>query len=685
MENRLRETLIQTLEFVRHEATESCVHAKKLECLTCRGEFPATLRVCPHDGSLLMPLEEDPLIGESIAGSYKIVAVIGHGGFSTVYKAQHELIVRSAAIKILDPHHKAVRKQLIDRFQQEACAVSSLDHRNIVTLYDFGVLSRGRPYLIMEYVDGVSLADLIEQEGYVPYKRAIHIFGQICDAIEHAHQKGIVHRDLKPSNILLTDTVGLPDFVKVVDFGIATLLPWAEPQSFSITYPEQVFGSPMYMSPEQGRKHAVDARSDIYSLGCAFYHALTGQPPFKADSIAELMEMHRNTMPPGFKEIRPDIYIPQHLETVVFKAVAKEPDQRYQSMAELRRDLEPVPQRQPEGIQPPRKRIRALIVDDSPFMLQAIKTVLGPEGDIEIVGEAQDGRSSLNKVSELQPDVVLMDIGMPVMDGIEATKQIKRCFPDLPIIMFTARDAEDDILAAFRAGADGYCLKNFTAGKLAGAIRVVVQDGNWLDQEIAGRILRASVRALTDASPPLEMAVEPRDKAEHDEALALVALAQTQEQNGRYGEAECLYAAAIAALKRTRGAEADVADALTRLADIYMTQKKYVQAERFYLQALEIRHALLGPGHAHFAAGLERLAEVFDSRCEYAEAEKFFGWALSVRSSSGQSEQQSSPSDALNQIAWVCRAQKKFKEAEYLEARAREMQRAENTIADLST
>lgn len=290
---------------------------------------------------MLLTPQKDELIGQILNDRYKVVEEVGRGGMSAVYKGIHELMDRTVAIKVLLP--QLVSDTIsIKRFQQEAQAASHLQHPNVITVYDYGFVASGQPYLVMDFLEGESLSDIIRHEKQTTTKRMIPIFMQACEALEHAHQKGVIHRDLKSSNIMLIDFEGKKDFVKVVDFGIAKLMPSSGKQSQNLTQTGEVFGSPIYMSPEQCMAQSLDARSDIYSMGAMMYEALTGQPPLMGNSIIDTMQMHMSTPPKPFREIRPDLEIPEALERVVLKALAKKPEQRYQSMQELRDALEGV-------------------------------------------------------------------------------------------------------------------------------------------------------------------------------------------------------------------------------------------------------------------------------------------------------------------------------------------------------
>jgi serine/threonine-protein kinase len=280
----------------------------------------------------------DTLVGTKLADRYQIISVIGHGGMGVVYKARHELMDRIVAIKMLKPQ-LIMDAQSAQRFQQEAKAASRLSHANVITLFDFGMTATGQPYLVMDYLPGTSLADLIKQEGRVGVERFLRICAQVCDALDHAHRHGIIHRDLKPGNIMLTVREGEPDFVKVVDFGVAKILPFAGEDSQSVTQSGEVFGSPVYMSPEQCVGEPLDVRSDVYSMGVVMYEMLTGRVPLRGKDIIQTIMMHKCDMPPRFSQVRPDLNLPERLETVVFNALQKDPAQRHQTMAELKEDL----------------------------------------------------------------------------------------------------------------------------------------------------------------------------------------------------------------------------------------------------------------------------------------------------------------------------------------------------------
>jgi serine/threonine protein kinase len=267
---------------------------------------------------------------------FRIVSTIGAGGVGVIYKAQHLHTKRMLAIKML---HSADLEQESEflRFQQEAEAASHLNHKNIVTIHDFGVTSDDVAFLVMEYLDGPTLDQIIKTDGRISIERFMQIFPQVCAGLQHAHKKGIVHRDIKPSNLMIVDTEDEKDVVKIVDFGLAK--PSQQDVEKHLTQTGIVLGTPLFMSPEQCRGRELDFRTDIYSLGCVMYAALTGKYPFEGESTMDTLYLHIAEPPPPFSQTVPELNLPHSLETVIFKALSKEPSQRPASMQELSQDL----------------------------------------------------------------------------------------------------------------------------------------------------------------------------------------------------------------------------------------------------------------------------------------------------------------------------------------------------------
>lgn len=275
---------------------------------------------------------EADMVGSFFHEHYQIVGTLGSGGMSTVFKAKHLLLDRDVAIKLLLPNLTNKEKSIM-RFQQEAKAAADLQHQNICSVREFGI-DQGRPFIVMDYVEGESLADRIANYGSVEPDRAIEIVTQVCDGLSYAHSRNIIHRDVKPANILLeVDQSGVAR-AKIVDFGIAKIL--REDQSGpNLTQTGEVFGTPMYMSPEQCRGEKIDVRTDIYSIGCVLYELLAGKPAFTGESTVETLLKHINEAPPKLSGSG----VHSEINAVVQCCLSKNPDDRYRSIEDLSSDL----------------------------------------------------------------------------------------------------------------------------------------------------------------------------------------------------------------------------------------------------------------------------------------------------------------------------------------------------------
>ncbi|HEY9680252.1 MAG TPA: serine/threonine-protein kinase [Oculatellaceae cyanobacterium] len=231
-----------------------------------------------------------PLAGQHyIGGKYKILSLIGRGGMGCVYKVKHEALDKIYALKILNRDVTTEIKTL-RRFDQEAKAVGSMEHENLIGVHDYGTSDDGTPFLVMDYLDGVSLSDEIEKHGFINEKRAQKIFQGVANGLSHAHEQGVVHRDLKPGNIMLvTNALGEEQPI-IVDFGLAK----RQTVDKNLTQTGDIFGTPLYMSPEQCMGNPVDQRSDIYSLGCVMYESLSGKSPFEDVNAVKTIVKHLN-------------------------------------------------------------------------------------------------------------------------------------------------------------------------------------------------------------------------------------------------------------------------------------------------------------------------------------------------------------------------------------------------------
>lgn len=262
---------------------------------------------------------DDPLIGTIIGDRYRVERELGSGGMGTVYCAEHVMMEKRVALKVLHPN-LAVVGSVMDRFQREAVALSRIEHPNVVSATDFGKLKNGSYYLALEYVDGHNLAEVLQKEGRLDVKRALAISEQVASALVAAHGHGIVHRDLKPHNVMLSGPAG-QETVKVLDFGLAKLR--SKTIEGSTANVGAVFGTPHYMAPEQVASTNVDGRADIYSLGIMLYEMLSGRRPFDADSPNLVLDLQMSQPPPKLPE-----HLPENVRALVSELLQKLPEQR---------------------------------------------------------------------------------------------------------------------------------------------------------------------------------------------------------------------------------------------------------------------------------------------------------------------------------------------------------------------
>ena len=284
-----------------------------------------------------IPVES--LVGSTLAGRYKIEALLGEGGMGAVYLAQHIGIRKRVAIKVLHPE-TSQNPELVARFEREAIAAAHVEHPNITAATDFGRAENGQFFLALEYLEGKRLRDVLS-DGPMPALRAIHIVEQVAQALERSHQLGVIHRDLKPENIMLVPRPGDPDFVKVLDFGLAKVVPAGEarPEGLTgnklVTQTGSIFGTPRYMPPEQCVGGITDGRSDLYSLGLVLYEMLAGVHPIAAKSTLMVISHQLATPTPPMRQIAPQVAVPPALEALVMRLTEKQPESRLPSAAAL--------------------------------------------------------------------------------------------------------------------------------------------------------------------------------------------------------------------------------------------------------------------------------------------------------------------------------------------------------------
>jgi serine/threonine protein kinase len=303
-------------------------------CPACSQRYPNDFRVCPRDATVLesAPEDEDPLLGTVLGDSYEIVRVIGEGGMGRVYEARHQrLITKRFAIKVL---HSDLARQgdVVSRFLREAEATSGLNHANIVAVVDVNRAPDGRPFIVAELLEGVSLADHFERVRTLSVSEAVNIARQLCAALGAAHERDIVHRDIKPENVFLIEQNGRR-VVKVLDFGISRV----GDSAMQLTKTGIVMGTPAYMPPEQARGARVDHRADIYAVGAILYEAVTGRPPFEGPDMMATLAQVMSQEPQ--RPCTLNGAIPPGLEMAIQRAMAKNPAERHNTTLELDAEL----------------------------------------------------------------------------------------------------------------------------------------------------------------------------------------------------------------------------------------------------------------------------------------------------------------------------------------------------------
>jgi predicted Ser/Thr protein kinase len=281
------------------------------------------------------PPEAQELVGKTLEEKYRIDSVFAEGGMAILYLAHHTTMERTVVVKVV--HGDLISSpSAIKRFEREAKLMARLNHPNIVTVYDFGFINSKQPFLVMEYIRGRNLSERVANQGPPNVKVAAQIIKQICRGLEEAHTCGVIHRDLKPDNIIIQDKVERPDWVKIVDFGIAHLLDGTK----RLTRSGRVTGTPEYMAPEQFKGKQLDVRVDVYSLGVVMFEVLTGRLPFESNDISVLMAKHLMETAPLISAFRKDIGEGSPVDILVQKCLEKEPADRFESIKELRRAVE---------------------------------------------------------------------------------------------------------------------------------------------------------------------------------------------------------------------------------------------------------------------------------------------------------------------------------------------------------
>lgn len=304
------------------------------ECPACKLCFKDDVANCPIDGDATFhSIAGDPVL----EGKYQLENRLGQGGMGVVYKARHNFLKTQHAIKVILPDLVGNDPQLVTRFRQEAIAAAAIRHQNIVSTTDFGVVNGKMPFIVMEFVKGESLHDLLVREKRLSPIMTVQILSGICSGLAVAHRQGIVHRDLKPLNVMIVHGVPLEEGVKILDFGLAKIKSGELLGSFIAAQTTGLMGSPYYMAPEQWSDEEPDVRSDVYSLGVMLYQMLSGDVPFKGSSIPAIMKKHLSDAPPRFETV--GLSVAPEIEAVVVHALEKDAEKRTETVEQLVREL----------------------------------------------------------------------------------------------------------------------------------------------------------------------------------------------------------------------------------------------------------------------------------------------------------------------------------------------------------
>ncbi|HEX4341188.1 MAG TPA: protein kinase [Polyangiaceae bacterium] len=285
--------------------------------------------------------QDSGLVGQVVGGRYHVKRILGEGGMGIVYEAEQQMgtATRKVALKTLHAH-LSHDPSVSARFHREVGTIAQLEHPNTIKVYDFGATADGTLYIAMEYVAGKSLSQILEESKVMPPERILRIVKQIAGSLEEAHQQGVIHRDLKPDNVVLTQRAGEKDVVKLLDFGIAARTESADAaREQKLTQQGMVLGTPPYMSPEQFTGKALDARSDIYSLGVMTYEMATGRLPFNADTPWQWATEHMMSQPTPFEAIPDAAQIPPSMRTAIMRALSKNKEDRQPSVTQFYEEL----------------------------------------------------------------------------------------------------------------------------------------------------------------------------------------------------------------------------------------------------------------------------------------------------------------------------------------------------------
>ncbi len=616
------------------------------------------------DGGELMSTMADPLVGMILPRRYRILSLLGRGSMSVVYKGTYEPLDQLVAIKLLKSHLVSDPNQA-KRFQQEIKTAGSLSHPNIVGILDFGVTDQGVPYLIMDYLEGKSLAEVLEAEERLSVNRMTRLFTQAANALAYAHSEGVIHRDIKPSNILLIDTEDEKDVVKIVDFGIAKIQNSGigsgdnAQQTLGLTGTGEVVGTPLYMSPEQSQGKDLDGRADIYSLGCVMYHSITGNPPFIGESLMDTIRLQITATATPIELVRPDLFFPERLQLIITRALAKDPRMRYQRMEHLEQDLIAANRKndlfpssatsrtiRPEDIAPPPVPPARFKLHNLPFICAGLAAItvatVGIWGLVTDVGQKEaeiklpipiardvvwrnaiaQGESALAEGRYDDAERFLKKSLVQARTFNKNDTSIIRTLNGLTKLYYDEDKLEEAEKACREALTTARALgqnDNFVADALANLSRIQCAKGEYSQAAASGK--EALAIRQRELGP-----------AHHEIGMSLQGLAEIECKRGDFDKAADILLKAQSIVEKALGEDnPEVASIVHNLGMVRERQGKYQVANGLYNRALGIRQRYLGTGHPLVSDTMCALGTLNFNLRKDANAELMFNNALDIR------------------------------------------------------
>ena len=652
-------------------------------------------------------------------GPYKLLQQIGEGGMGTVFMAeQHEPVKRRVALKVIKLGMDT--RQVIARFEAERQALTLMDHPNIAKVLDAGTTDSGRPYFVMELVKGQPITLYCDEHRLTPRQR-LELLIPVCQAIQHAHQKGIIHRDIKPTNILVAEYDEQP-VPKVIDFGVAKATSQTLTEKTMFTGLGQIVGTLEYMSPEQAKVNQVDidTRSDIYSLGVLLYELLTGSTPFDrkrlhSAAFDEMLRIIREEEPPKPSTRLSDSYdslpsisalrhtepakLPKlvrgELDWIVMKALEKDRSRRYETANGFAADLDRYLNDEAVQACPPStayqlrkfvKRNRAQVIAGCIVTGALVLGVIGTSIGM-VWALTEKAKATASAVSEAEAKVAAQENEQKAIASTRAAEASKekeararQRAETITEFVTTALKSSDAQNIGAATGATGAVYDMTILAAMDNAV-TDIDSGRFKDDPETEASLRDTIGVILfnnakydKALPLLERALDMRERLFGGDAPAvatsLTSLATLHLEQGRFSQAEPLFARALAIREKALSPDhADLATGLNNLASLYQVQSRYAEAEPLYTRALAIQEKALGPNHSSVANSLNNLATLYRAQGLYAQAEPLYTRALAIREKD-LGPDHPNVANGLNNLATLYLDQSRYAQAEPLFMRA---------------